>query len=225
MAREGVLGARRRRSCRRLPGSALWLARLFERARRRASARERLAAALDRLGPSYVKLGQFLATRPDVVGAEHRARPGALQDRMQPFPQAEAVAASRGRARPAARACSRRFGEPVAAASIAQVHRADVATPTASAPSRSRCCGRACAALSRAISTALSFAARNFERFARARAAAAGRDHRDAGPHRHASRWTCGWRPRPFRRWPRTRATIRASACPPSTGNAPPATC
>ncbi len=45
----------------------LRLARLIERPTRNESAR-RLAAALTQLGPTYVKLGQFLATRPDVVG-------------------------------------------------------------------------------------------------------------------------------------------------------------
>src|SRR6266567_3669806 len=42
----------------------------------------RLAAALTRLGPSYVKLGQFLATRPDIVGAALSRDLENLQDRM-----------------------------------------------------------------------------------------------------------------------------------------------
>ena len=45
----------------------LRMARLFER-QSSGAAETRLSTALTRLGPSYVKLGQFLATRPDVVG-------------------------------------------------------------------------------------------------------------------------------------------------------------
>ena len=51
----------------------------------------RLVAAFARLGPSYVKLGQFLATRPDVVGAKASRVLEQLQDRMPPFPRDVAV--------------------------------------------------------------------------------------------------------------------------------------
>ena len=63
-------------------------------------AANRLAAALTRLGPTYVKLGQFLATRPDVVGVAFARDLETLQDKMPPFPQAEAertVAAALGK--------------------------------------------------------------------------------------------------------------------------------
>ena len=102
------------------------IARLFER-RSTGAAETRLSMALGRLGPSYVKLGQFLATRPDVVGTALAQDLERLQDKMPPFPQAEAeaaIAASFGR--PVA-AAFESFGPPVAAASIAQVHRATVA--------------------------------------------------------------------------------------------------
>lgn len=62
-------------------------------ARRRVPGEERsdrLSRAVARLGPSYVKIGQFLATRPDVVGAEFAADLSLLQDRMATFPQNEA---------------------------------------------------------------------------------------------------------------------------------------
>jgi ubiquinone biosynthesis protein len=68
------------------------IARLIERPSS-ATADTRIAAALTRLGPSYVKLGQFLATRPDVVGATLSRDLERLQDRMPPFPQKEAEAA------------------------------------------------------------------------------------------------------------------------------------
>ena len=96
--------------------------------RRRARAGtpgERLARALERLGPAYIKLGQMLATRPDIVGAEVAEALEHLQDRLPPFPTQQAraeIAASFGR--PVEELFSS-FGEPVAAASIAQVHGRD----------------------------------------------------------------------------------------------------
>ncbi|MDB5590760.1 2-polyprenylphenol 6-hydroxylase [Enterovirga sp.] len=107
------------------PGAqlAIRLARLLER-RGAASGAARLSAALTRLGPSYVKFGQFLATRPDIVGAAASRDLESLQDRMPPFSQAEAVAmVELSLGRPLDQAFAE-FGPPVAAASIAQVHRA-----------------------------------------------------------------------------------------------------
>src|SRR5437016_3740221 len=46
----------------------------------------RLAGALESLGPAYIKLGQLLATRPDVIGDETARALAALQDRLPPFP-------------------------------------------------------------------------------------------------------------------------------------------
>ncbi|MDB5549910.1 MAG: 2-octaprenylphenol hydroxylase [Tardiphaga sp.] len=103
---------------------ALRMARLVERPGVKSGAR--LSRALTRLGPAYLKLGQFLATRPDVVGVAMARDLESLQDRLPPFPQTEAeavVAASLER--PVAQAFVT-FGPSVAAASIAQVHRADV---------------------------------------------------------------------------------------------------
>ena len=51
---------------------------------------KRLAHAFERLGPAYVKLGQFMATRPDIIGFEMAADLGRLQDRMPPFSEGEA---------------------------------------------------------------------------------------------------------------------------------------
>ncbi|MFO1237902.1 MAG: 2-polyprenylphenol 6-hydroxylase [Alphaproteobacteria bacterium] len=85
---------------------------------------ERFTAALGELGPSYVKLGQFLATRPDIVGKALAGDLAALQDRMPPFPQAEAKAMVAAELGKPADTLFESFSEPVAAASIAQVHRA-----------------------------------------------------------------------------------------------------
>jgi ubiquinone biosynthesis protein len=107
------------------PGQlALKLARLVERPGARSG--RRLSRALERMGPAYLKLGQFLATRPDVVGVFMARDLESLQDRLPPFPQAEAEASiATALERPLPEIfCS--LGPPVAAASIAQVHRGEV---------------------------------------------------------------------------------------------------
>ncbi len=83
-----------------------------------------LTRAITALGPAYVKFGQILSTRPDVVGEELAGQLRMLQDRMPPFPTEIArqiVAAELGQP---TEALFSEFSEPVAAASIAQVHRA-----------------------------------------------------------------------------------------------------
>jgi ubiquinone biosynthesis protein len=123
-AREGVFGSVDP-SLVPPPGQlALRLARIFERGG--AKSGPRLSRALTRLGPAYLKLGQFLATRPDVVGVVLARDLESLQDRLPPFPQNEAetvIAASLER--PIIQAFAS-LGPAVAAASIAQVHRGEV---------------------------------------------------------------------------------------------------
>lgn len=106
------------------PGPPRWglkLARLVERRDAGASA-ERLAAALTRLGPSHVKFGQFLATRPDVVGQRIAADLAQLQDRMPPFPMATAIATIEASLGKPLKEAFHALDEPIAAASISQVH-------------------------------------------------------------------------------------------------------
>jgi ubiquinone biosynthesis protein len=105
--------------------AAVRCARLIERPSGERAA-VRLAAALTRLGPTYVKLGQFLATRPDVVGVAIARDLESLQDKMAPFPQSEAEAAVAGALGTPLHQAFAGFGPAVAAASIAQVHRAEV---------------------------------------------------------------------------------------------------
>jgi ubiquinone biosynthesis protein len=105
---------------------AAWLlagpARAFHA--RKPDAGARLSRALERLGPAYIKLGQMLATRPDIVGAEMAEALEHLQDRLPPFSEEEARAEiSRSFGKPV-EALFSRFGAALAAASIAQVHRA-----------------------------------------------------------------------------------------------------
>ena len=83
-----------------------------------------LGRALERLGPAYIKLGQMLATRPDIVGAEIAEALEHLQDRLPPFSEIEARAEiTRAFGKPV-EALFSSFGGALAAASIAQVHRA-----------------------------------------------------------------------------------------------------
>nr|WP_255599394.1 2-polyprenylphenol 6-hydroxylase [Hasllibacter sp. MH4015] len=80
--------------------------------------------ALTALGPAYIKFGQILSTRADVVGPEMAAELQVLQDKLPPFDTSDArrvVAEEMGR--PVDEIFSA-FSDPVAAASIAQVHRA-----------------------------------------------------------------------------------------------------
>jgi ubiquinone biosynthesis protein len=124
-AREGVLALVDTRPMPLPARTAVALARLIER----PSAKDgtsRLAAALTRLGPTYVKLGQFLATRPDVVGKTIARDLESLQDKMAPFPQAQAEAAVASAFEKPLTQVYASFGPPVAAASIAQVHRAEI---------------------------------------------------------------------------------------------------
>jgi ubiquinone biosynthesis protein len=126
-AREGVFGLVDPRAL-PVPGRAgLRVARLIERPQSTGAA-NRLSAALTRLGPSYVKLGQFLATRPDVVGVALARDLESLQDKMAPFPQAEAERAVEEALDKPLRQVFASFGAAVAAASIAQVHLAATAT-------------------------------------------------------------------------------------------------
>src|ERR1043166_1389894 len=89
---------------------------------RRPDAGARLSAALERLGPAYIKLGQMLATRPDIVGSEIAGALEHLQDRLPPFSDKEARAQiARAFGKPV-EALFSSFGGALAAASIAQVH-------------------------------------------------------------------------------------------------------
>jgi ubiquinone biosynthesis protein len=87
---------------------------------------ERMSRAIARLGPSYAKLGQFLATRPDVIGLDLALDLAHLQDRMESFPMAEAMARIEDSLGQPVGDLFEAIGEPVAAASIAQVHSATV---------------------------------------------------------------------------------------------------
>jgi len=100
------------------------LGRLVERPSvRRTGHVERLNRALNRLGPTYVKFGQTLATRPDVVGPQVASDLQGLQDRIDPFDPALVPLILR-EALEGKEAELTELSAPLAAASIAQVHKA-----------------------------------------------------------------------------------------------------
>jgi ubiquinone biosynthesis protein len=86
----------------------------------------RVAGALTSLGPSYIKLGQFLGTRADLIGPELARDLRHLQDKLPPFSQKEARRAVEDALGGRLEDHFAAFSPSVAAASIAQVHKASV---------------------------------------------------------------------------------------------------
>jgi ubiquinone biosynthesis protein len=124
LAREGAFGLV---DVSELPGFAqlaIRTARLIER--KGVSGGAGLAIGFAKLGPSWVKLGQFLATRPDVVGVGVARDLETLQDRMAPFPRAIAVAEIEKALGGRLDQFFADVSDPVAAASVAQVHKARI---------------------------------------------------------------------------------------------------
>ncbi|MEM9475474.1 MAG: 2-polyprenylphenol 6-hydroxylase [Pseudomonadota bacterium] len=83
--------------------------------------------ALTALGPAYIKFGQILSTRPDVVGDELAMQLRVLQDKLPPFPVTEARRVVAAELERPVETIFSEFSEPVAAASIAQVHKGRLA--------------------------------------------------------------------------------------------------
>ncbi|HMA61845.1 MAG TPA: AarF/UbiB family protein, partial [bacterium] len=92
---------------------------------KRLSRPERIRQALEELGPTFVKLGQMLSIRPEILPPDYLKEMQKLQDQVPPFPEQEAQDILEDEFdRPVEDVFSKFQKEPHAAASLAQVHRA-----------------------------------------------------------------------------------------------------
>jgi ubiquinone biosynthesis protein len=90
---------------------------------------ERFRTALEELGPTFIKLGQMVGNRPDLLAPEWAAALEKLQDEVPPFPSAEAKAVVAAQFGKPVASLFRHFGElPIASASMAQVYKAELLT-------------------------------------------------------------------------------------------------
>ena len=87
---------------------------------------ERLSASLESMGTTFIKLGQFLATRPDIIGEELSNKLEKLQERLPPFSINQAREIIKNDLGEDTYNSIIDLSEPVAAASIAQVHKAKI---------------------------------------------------------------------------------------------------
>jgi ubiquinone biosynthesis protein len=83
-----------------------------------------IVRALTALGPAYIKFGQILSTRPDLIGAELAEQLSVLQESLPPFSRKLALIEIEKDLGHSAEKIFENISEPVAAASIAQVHKA-----------------------------------------------------------------------------------------------------
>ena len=95
---------------------------------------ERLRLALEELGPIFVKFGQMLSTRRDLLPADIADELAKLQDRVPPFPTEQVIATlERVYGKPVDQVFKSFDREPVASASVAQVHFAELPDGTPAA--------------------------------------------------------------------------------------------
>ena len=87
---------------------------------------EKLCNSIQQMGTSFIKLGQFLSTRPDIIGDKLSSQLEKLQDRVPPFSKEQAIETLKNNIGIDNYNLVINFGDPVAAASIAQVHKAQI---------------------------------------------------------------------------------------------------
>ncbi len=87
---------------------------------------EKLCTSIEQMGTTFIKLGQFLSTRPDIIGEKLSIQLEKLQDRLPPFETNEAKKIIKNNLGENIFDTIIEFGEPIAAASIAQVHKAKI---------------------------------------------------------------------------------------------------
>ena len=87
---------------------------------------EGLAESLESMGTTFIKLGQFLATRPDIIGESLSNQLENLQDKLPPFSIIQAREIIKNDLGHETYDSIINLSDPVAAASIAQVHKAQI---------------------------------------------------------------------------------------------------
>lgn len=90
------------------------------------SEEEKLCESLENMGTTFIKLGQFLSTRPDIIGEKLSTQLEKLQDRLPPFQISEAKKIIKKNLGQELYNSIINISEPVAAASVAQVHKAQI---------------------------------------------------------------------------------------------------
>lgn len=112
-----------------LPARAVRLLGALKSGRaKKRSAGTNLAQALKRLGPTYIKLGQILSTRADLIGEQAALDLSALQDQLEPFSDKQARTILENALGRSSEDVFSDFSKPVSAASVAQVHFARLKT-------------------------------------------------------------------------------------------------
>ena len=86
----------------------------------------RIAQALNKLGPSFIKLGQLISTRPDIIGKVIAEDMALLRDSLPPFSKEAAIKIVEEEFQKDINEIYKNFSDPIAAASIAQVHFAEI---------------------------------------------------------------------------------------------------
>ncbi len=88
--------------------------------------KQQLCKSIESMGPTFIKLGQFLATRPDIIGEELSVQLEKLQDKLPAFENSIAKKIIEKSLGETTNRSITNLSEPIAAASIAQVHKAQI---------------------------------------------------------------------------------------------------